>query len=177
MEMLSVWSDKPEVEYLDGQPYSKVSPKRTHALVQAAFIRVLDRCAADLGEYGPEWRFYIGAVDRTHTEFVPDIGFISYERLDELTDVQAEDPPCAPDLAIEVRSPSSKSAYIRKKIERYLETGATMVLDVDPASRTIHAHTCEGAREYSETDTFAHPLLPWLHFEISEVFPKPRQRR
>lgn len=31
-------TDLPEVEYIDGQPFPKVSPKRIHAMVQAAAI-------------------------------------------------------------------------------------------------------------------------------------------
>lgn len=177
MQMSNMLSDPPEVEYLDGRSYPKVSPKRTHALVQAAFIRVLDRCAAARGEYGPEWRFDLGAVDRSDTEFVPDVGFISYTRLDGLTDAQAEEPPCPPDLAIEIRSPSSRPGLIRAKIARYLKTGATMVLDVDPADRVIHAHTISGVRTYREGEEFSHPSLPWLVFQTAEVFPKPRTRK
>lgn len=177
MQMRSVWSDPPEVEFLDGRPYPKVSPKRTHALVQAACIRVLDRCASAIGEYGPEWRFGIGAVDRTDTEFVPDVAFVSFEQLDRLSDEDAEEPPCAPDLAIEIRSPSSRATYIRLKIERYLQTGTTMVLDIDPEHRTIRACTNEGTRTYSQHERFQHAALPWLIFDVADVFPKPRQKQ
>ncbi len=34
--MAKMLSDKPEIEYVDGQPFPKVSPKRTHAVVQLA---------------------------------------------------------------------------------------------------------------------------------------------
>ena len=37
--MRATLSDKPEIEYLDGAPHAKVSPKRTHALVQGALLR------------------------------------------------------------------------------------------------------------------------------------------
>lgn len=176
MEMLETLRDEPEVEYLDGQPHPKVSPKRTHALVQRAFLRILERRGPKYGEFGPEWRFDVGAIDRTDTEFVPDVGFISYERLNAFTDSEAEEPPCSPDLAVEVRSPSSRAGYIRRKIDRYLKTGATMVLDVDPTDRVIHAHTTGSVRTFRENEHFAHPALPWLEFEVAEVFPKPRAR-
>ena len=174
MQMASILVDPPEVEYLDGRPYPKVSPKRTHALVQAAFIRVLDRCGTAYGEFGPEWRFDVGAVDGSDTELVPDVAFISFARLDAFSDAQAEEPPCAPDLAIEIRSPSGRPGCMRRKIARELSTGATMVLDVDPAERIIYAHTGAGMTAYRENETFVHPSLPWLTFEVNDVFPKRR---
>lgn len=169
--------DPPEIEYLDGHPYSKVSPKRTHALVQAALLRVLGDCAHGRGEVGPEWRFDLGAVDITYTEFVPDIAFVSYGRMDALNDEDAEEPPFAPDIAIEIRSPSNRAAYIARKMARYLKCGAILVLDVDPANRTIVAHSNGGARTFLEHDRFEHDAAPWFTFDIASIFPKPRGRR
>ncbi len=168
--------DPPELEYLDGRPYPKVSPRRTHALVQAALLRILDRCAAERGEFGPEWRFCVGAADNSESEFVPDIAFISKERLGRLSDEEAEEPPFAPDIAIEIRSPSVRVLYLRRKIERYLATGSILVLDVDPACKAIAAHSLDGVRTFHAGERFAHAAAPWLTFEVSEVFPKPRRR-
>ncbi len=173
----SVLFDPPEIEFLDGHPYQKVSPKRTHALVQAALLRVLGDCAVGRGEVGPEWRFALGAVDITYTEFVPDIAFVSYERIRPLNDDDAEEPPFAPDIAIEVRSPSNRAAYIAQKMLRYLKCGSVLVLDVDPAKRTIVAHAASGVRTFTEADRFEHEAAPWFSFEVGSIFPKPRGAR
>lgn len=84
--MRTLLFDSPEVEYLDGHPFPKVSPKRTHARVQALIGRMLLDCAADRGEVGTEWRFDLGAVDDTNSEFVPDVAFVSNERLNGLSE-------------------------------------------------------------------------------------------
>lgn len=173
----SVLFDPPEIEYLDGHPYPKVSPKRTHALVQKALLRILDDCAAGRGDVGPEWRFDLGAVDITYTEFVPDIAFVSNERMERLNDDDAEEPPFAPDVAIEVRSPSNRAAYIARKMLRYLQCGSLLVLDVDPATRTIVAHAKSGVRTFTEADRFEHEAAPWFTFEVGSIFPKPRRAR
>ncbi len=175
MEALrQVLSDHPEIECLDGRRYPKVSPKRTHALVQKALLQALDACAGERGEVAPEWRFKVGMVDGTLTEFVPDVAFVSYERLGKLTDQEAEEPPFAPNIAIEIRSPSDKSALIRLKVDRYLKTGSDLVLDADPESRTIVAHSVSGAREFTSGERFVHPAAPWFIFQLETIFPGPR---
>ena len=168
--------DLPEIEILDGVEHPKVSPRRTHALVQLRLGHVLSECAADRGEVGSEWRFDLGAVDASESQFVPDLAFISYESMRAMSDEQAEKPPRAPDVAIDIRSPSTDLAFLRRKIARYLRCGALLVLDVDPAAKCINAHDENGAITYAEDETFAHQAVPWLRFEVEAIFPKPRPR-
>jgi Uma2 family endonuclease len=159
-----------EYEYHDGHPVAKVSPKRTHSLVQMNFGEILRRCGNELGEVGAEWRFNLGAVDDTFTEFMPDMAFIGFERLDSLDDAAAEVPPGAPDIAVEIRSPGYRLAEIRRKIARYLACGGSLVLDVDQETRTIEAHTHAGIRTFNADEAFQSAAAPWLHFEVSEAF-------
>ena len=165
--MRTMLRDKPEIELLDGQRYPKVSPKRTHSLVQGNVLVTLMRCAANRGEAGPEWRCHPGAG----SEFVPDVSYYSYERLHSLSADQREEPPFAPDIAVEVRSPSHRKAYDAQKFAAYLDHGTTLVLEIDPASRTVYAHA-RGAdvRPFVEPQTFEHENVPWLRFEVAELF-------
>lgn len=172
--MRTVLYDSPEIEYLDGHPFPKVSPKRTHARVQALIARMLLDSAADRGEVGTEWRFNLGAVDDTASEFVPDVAFVSIERLNGLSEDLLEEPPFAPDIAIEIRSPSDKKSVLARKIERYLATGSVLVLDVNPQARRIIARTSGGTRTYEAGETFATAVVPWLRFSVESIFPKPR---
>ncbi len=159
--------DKPEIELLDGRKYPKVSPKRTHGLVQAAITGILRRCAAGRGQVVPEWRCRLTVQD----QFVPDVGYMSFERLLPLSDPEREEPPFAPDIAVEVRSPSNRAVYDAKKIAVYLMHGAQLVLDIDPADRMLHAHAPGvAARAVHAIDTFEHPAVPWLRFEVAELF-------
>ncbi|HZT13450.1 MAG TPA: Uma2 family endonuclease [Candidatus Baltobacteraceae bacterium] len=174
--MLIPLHDPPEAEYLDGRTYFKVTPRRTHSLVQRALLRELERCAAPHGEFGPEWRYNVGAIDGTETEFVPDIAFISHARLANLTADEAEEPPLAPDVAIEIRSPSTRPLYLQRKIERYLRTGSVLVLDVDPANKRVIAHSKTDVREYSAGERFEHPAIEWFAFDVAAIFPRPHAR-
>jgi Uma2 family endonuclease len=162
--------DPPEIEYLDGHPHPKVSPTMLHGLVQCAVVKILSRCAGTRGLVVTEVRFEPGAIDRTPTELIPDVAFVSHERLVPLKGEARDKPPFSPDVAVEVRSPKDDSRYLADKIARYLATGAILVLDIDPKTRTVVAHTAKTLREFGRGDTFEDPVVPWLTFEAGEVF-------
>ena len=164
-------AEKPSIEYLDGLPYPKVSPKLAHMVVQGNLCEILRRCAADRGLAGPELHVYPGRVDQTKTVFVPDVSFVSWERLDALG-VDEREEPRSPDVAIEVRSPSNDLRYLERKIARYLATGSLIVLDVDPKRRTVVAHDSDGSECFETGSRFFRAAVPWLTFDVAEVFAK-----
>ncbi len=162
--------DLPEIEYLDGRPHAKVSPRLDHSVVQGALIRIIGLKGEGRGLVLPELRVDPGTRGALKTEFVPDVSFISYERLSQLSGEARQEPPFSPDIAIEVRSPSDNLRYLARKIARYLETGAPLVLDVDPATRSISAHASDGVRTFSTGERFAHNAVPWLEFDVDCIF-------
>lgn len=167
--------DLPEIEYLDGAPHPKVSPKVPHSLVQGAVIRLLQDAGRGRGYVMPELRVVVRQAHHDEsrdrpTEFVPDVAFISKQRLDALRGPDHDKPPFSPEIALEVRSPSDDLRYLSRKIDRYLATGSVLVLDVDPASRTIAAHSAGGLRLFTEGQRFTHPAVPWLRFNVRRVF-------
>ena len=162
--------DLPEIEYLDGVAYPKVSSKTTHSAVQGAILRALDACGGKTGMIGPELRCQIGAVDDTKTEFVPDAAYVDWSRLLALPRDQRDEPPFSPDVVVEVRSPSDRTRFRTEKIARYLATGAKLVLDVDPKTRRIETHTAGAVREYVAGEQFVNAAAPWLTFTVDEIF-------
>jgi Uma2 family endonuclease len=163
--------DMPYIEYLDGKAYPKaVSPKARHSIVQGAAFTILRRCSAGIGVAGTEWDFRLGVADGTQTMFVPDVAVLMLERLRLLPESEREQPPFAPDVAVEVHSPSYRPAFAAEKIVRYLPTGALLVLDVDPVRRVVVAHSASGVRTFGESDRFAHEATPWLSFDVAELF-------
>lgn len=69
--------------------------------------------------------------------FMPDVAYISRERLPEEPEGMIEGPP---DLAIEVKSPSNSVRELRLKAEDYLRFGAQMVWLIFPESRTAEVY-------------------------------------
>jgi Uma2 family endonuclease len=161
--------DMPEIEYLDGEAHPKVSPKVRHGVVQFAMARILYAASGNRGTVGTEIHFYPGKAEKDAT-FVPDAAYIATSRLEALPPDLREEPPFSPDIAIEVRSPSIDVRYLAHKIERYLATGAMLVLDVDPYARTIVAHTSSDVRTFAEPERFETDAFDWFRFDVSEAF-------
>jgi Uma2 family endonuclease len=168
-DMQTDMADLPEVEYLDGRRFPKVSPKTRHALVQSAVWEILKAAAGDRGFAGTEWRFRL-APDPNGTLFVPDVAYISVQRLASILPEQREEPTVAPEIAVEVRSPRDDLSYLQKKITRYLECGALAVLDVDPIERTIAVHTAAGVRTFKPGEFVCVEGLTWLSFRADRAF-------
>lgn len=162
-------SRKPYIEYLAGRAVPKVSPKRRHGMVQGALFAILREQARGRGDVATEWRCYLPAEPR-RTSLVPDVAFISNERLAPLSEDEREMPQFAPDIAIEVRSQGDQRKNLDWKIAAYLRHGAALVLDVLPLERTIIAHANDGIREFVEGDTITCAAFPWLAFDVCFAF-------
>lgn len=54
---------------------------------------------------------------------LPDVAFVTADRLAALSARDQQRPPFAPDVAIEIRSPSDRERNIARKIELYLARG------------------------------------------------------
>jgi Uma2 family endonuclease len=169
-QRISLLSEAPVVEYLDGERRRKVSPRSRHARVQLLVGMLIERCGSDVGMIGTEWDFRIGLVDDSDSFLVPDVAFITFERLAAIEKKERDQPPVAPDIAVEVWSPTNDRAFLARKIAKYLANGSSLVLDVDPRTRTIVAHTADGVRRFAEGERFGIPAVPWLEFAVAEAF-------
>jgi Uma2 family endonuclease len=68
----------------------------------------------------------------------PDLAFIRQERIPPLDPKGFWEGP--PDLAVEVLSPEDRSSDVQDKVEEYLSGGVTLVLIVDPDSKSVVAY-------------------------------------
>lgn len=74
-----------------------------------------------------------------HTVVAPDVGFFRPDRYPEDYPEQGFY-PMAPDLAVEVISPTDERADIQKKQQLYARAGVPLVWWVDPQARTVTVH-------------------------------------
>jgi Uma2 family endonuclease len=169
--------DLPEIELIDGVEVPKMSPRRRHAVLQTALASLLREWARGKGEVGTEWRFHVSGVPGRRNSYVPDIAFVRYERLEPLSAEAAEEPPFAPDVAVEIRSPGDREANVARKVERYLQYGARVVLDVRPDARTVVAFDARGSHVYTESETFEHPEIDGFRFAVAALFAEIDRRK
>lgn len=74
--------------------------------------------------------------------------------------------PGAPDIAVEVISPSERSAVAQKKVQRYLAGGTREVWQIYPELRVAVIHTPDGAHTVSTIET---ALLPGFSLSMDQI--------
>ena|SRR5450755_550727 len=95
---------KPAFEWVNGRALQKVSPQRKHAIAQARFCGALDAWARERGsgEVGTEWEFRIEPPGEARRPLVPDVAYLSYDRVPFEDEEAADIPRVAPDAVVEV---------------------------------------------------------------------------
>lgn len=79
----------------------------------------------------------------------------------------------APDLAIEILSPSNRPGAMLHKVAQFLEAGAIAVWVVDPETRTvvIHEQTALPCIMHEDDVLDGGELLPGLRLQVKSLFP------
>lgn len=167
---------KPETEWVRGRPLQKVSPQRTHSLLQGELTVQLRLWAAGRGEVGPEWRFRVEPSGEVRRPLVPDVAYVSNKRLRRLSDREIETPPLAPNVAVEILSPDDRRADVDSKIDVYLRAGCSLVMIVDPKNRAVELHDRDNVLFLDESAAIKHSALPEFSYPVRELFAVLRRR-
>ncbi len=119
-------------------------------------------CAAETG-------FYLSRDPDTVR--APDVSFVAQERIPVEADVN-DYWPIAPDLAVEVVSPSERTAEVLAKVAEYLEAGTQLVWVVYPQTQTIVVYRPSAdVRLLSVGDTLeGGDVVPGFACPVAEVF-------
>lgn len=161
---------EPETEWVRGRPLQKVSPTRTHSLLQRSMLLALNAWAGRRGEVGAEWRFRVAPTGEPARPLVPDVSYVAIERLRGLHGDDLEVPRLSPDVAVEILSPDDRRPDVDDKIATYLAAGSQLVVIVDPRKRSVELHDDTSAIALHEGDTLTHPCLPDFTLSVSELF-------
>jgi Uma2 family endonuclease len=121
-----------------------------------------------------------------HLVRIPDVSFISWDRLPN-REVPADPiPDLAPDLAVEVLSESNTEKEMQRKLKEYFLAGVQLVWYVDPQTRTVDVYTAPDrlTRLTGEQTLTGGDVLPGLALPLQQVFArmprlaeKPSRRR
>ena len=103
---------------------------------------------------------------------LPDVSFVRNERIPQ-TGIPDKFWEFAPDLAVEVVSPSETAEEVQEKVYDYLTAGTVQVWVVYPRRQQVVVHTPDGlARTLQDQDTLEAPkLLPGFGCKVAELFP------
>lgn len=125
----------------------------------------------------------LGAVyTETHFEFaehlsrVPDVAFVSFERFPEGGEDKSSRWHIAPDLAVEVISPTDDYEDVQEKITEYFTFGVRQVWIISPESKTLTVYfTRTDVKILTENDELTgEEVLPGFHLKLSEIFSAPK---
>ena len=163
--------DDERYELINGNLMMVPAPNMKHQ-------RVLTRLARKVGNFTEEHRLgevYVPAFDVVLSDsdvVQPDVLFISRAREHRLTDKNLRG---APDLAVEILSPSTADVDLGYKRDLYERHGVVEYWIVDPNAETIAIHRQrDGRLELAETfgrhDTLRSALLDGLQLKLDDIF-------
>jgi Uma2 family endonuclease len=155
-------------EIIDGEHYVNPAPNIPHQRISRKIVFTLTQHVEqhDLGEvfYAP-CDVVLSAFDVVE----PDILFVSKARRHIIGTANIQG---APDLVVEILSPSSRQYDEVFKLKRYDAAGVAEYWIVDPDAETIVVHRRRGANfvivAFDDLITF--PLLPELSLRVADVF-------
>ncbi|HVW09018.1 MAG TPA: Uma2 family endonuclease, partial [Bryobacteraceae bacterium] len=78
--------------------------------------------------------------------------------------------PGAPDIAIEVISPTERATESHDKIRAYLRNGVSEAWQVFPKSRTVEIYRGNGGISLDASQTISSPLLPGFGVPVASFF-------
>ena len=146
-------------------------PFLLHAQLQARMIVLLDGFVRTrgLGQVLGDGGFLLAS--NPDTVRGPDVAFVTRERWSAVTD-RGRFFRGAPDLAVEIVSPSNRPGEIHAKVADYLAAGARLVWIVDPKRRTVTVHeTLLAPRRLGARDVLnGGDVLPGFSSPVEAVF-------
>ena len=169
-EFLRRYPNDEPYELLEGEILTVPPPKFPHGSVAARLLRYLSPFVYDnqLGETTTDVGFRLSAS----TLIAPDVCFISsksYAQIGDVTDYI----PFAPDLAVEVVSPSNSANEMESKVQAYLSAGGSLVWVIYPLLRKVVVHRADHS-SYDVTVgqmLTGDDLLPGLQIPVADLFP------
>lgn len=100
----------------------------------------------------------------------PDASYIRPGRLSELPEGFLE---IAPDLAVEVVSPTDRYREVEDKAEEYLEAGVVVVWVINPSNRSVRIFRRDARPEQlgPNDDLTAEDIMPGFRCRVADLFP------
>jgi Uma2 family endonuclease len=103
---------------------------------------------------------------------IPDVSFVSWVRVPARRVPKTPMLRLAPDLAVEVLSPSDTAKEMERKLEDYFDAGVRLVWHIDPRQRSARVFTAaDGGTPVKEDESLSgDPVLPGFTLSLRELF-------
>ena len=161
-------------ELVDGRLLVREPPRLRHGSVSTnvviALSRYFDRVLPKGAPRGLLASNDSGVILRRHPDTVraPDVLYFTVERQPVDLDRYAD---TAPDLVVEVRSPSDRLGYMQRKVADWLVFGCQQVWVVDAKQRTVTVHKPHRVTHLTATDHLdGGALFPRFTLPVATLF-------
>jgi len=103
---------------------------------------------------------------------LPDVAFVSWDRLPGRRLPDEPIPNVAPDLAVEVLSKSNTPREMAQKRDEYFRGGVRLVWEIDPRQRTVRVYAAaDRFRDLTAADTLTgEPVLSGFSLPLAQLF-------
>lgn len=171
-ELLHLPATGRRLELVKGRVYEMPPPGARHGSVAMRIGSLLNTYV--LGNLlGRVFAAETGFILRRNPDTVraPDASFVARDRLPE-GELPVGYLEMAPDLAVEVASPSDTAREIQEKVAGWLQAGTRLVWVIYPATRSAAVHwTLDRFEELSEEGTLlGEDVIPDFACDLSELF-------
>ena len=171
-ELFDLPADDYKYELVAGELIRMAPTGGEHGVLTVRIGRILDEYveAHDLGICsGAETGFIL----RRAPDIVraPDAAFIAKARIPE-TGIPKTYWPFAPDLAVEVTSPSDRFSAVQTKIAEYFSAGTRLVWVIEPATRIVYTYrSAHDVQALGEDDELSGAdVLPGFRYALGRLF-------
>ncbi|MBI1899586.1 MAG: Uma2 family endonuclease [Planctomycetia bacterium] len=103
---------------------------------------------------------------------IPDVAFVSWDRLPGRRVPNEPIPDLGPDLAIEVLSPSNTRREMERKRREYFGSGVRLVWEIDPRSKSVNVFSSpDDAKSLARSDALeGGDVLPGFSLPVADLF-------
>jgi Uma2 family endonuclease len=161
---------KPEFEWIAGRAVQKVSPTRDHGRLQMRIASALDAWSYGRGEVATEWRFRLAPPQERRRPLVPDVAYVSYDRLRTRSETDVQTPEFAPNVVVEILSPRDEPRFRAEKVAVYLGCGVELIVEIEPSTRSVTLYDASHTRRLMGDDVLTHAALPGFCLHLGRFF-------
>jgi len=154
-------------ELIAGEVVKMPPPSQLHDRTKNRISRILARFLDARPELAMEALVEIAFQVSKIDTFVSDVCVVRRDRSDSTERIMIG----APDLAIEVVSPTDPAEQVKHKIHAYLNAGSKSAWVVYPASHSIEVYAEGSMGELTANQILEDPVLPGFAAPVSEFFP------
>jgi len=169
-DLLALPEDNLRREIIDGEMFVTPSPIANH---QTILVNLLTELSNFLKRH-PMGKVFVSPLDVILSDYdvlQPDLLFVLNERAEIVKDWIRG----APDLAVEILSPTTAKRDRGIKLKAYARFGVKEYWIIDPAAQAVEVHRLSsGGYELAGTfdldDTLSSALLPGFEIEVASIF-------